>query len=436
MDIHTPQFTDENTSPHGRGWYMLAAICLVLAILTRQPIVLVFGGFTSMIGLIPSIWRHFALKRLTIHQHISQTRVSFGETITYDLTVENRKLLPLPWLNVAVETPIDISLPAGSTEPSFKVNRQNLPNTYSLWPLQRVTRRYRIRCITRGVKSFGPISIESGDPLGWQIRESTLQQSISAIVYPPLFPLEDLGLLSAHPLGDFTTTWRLLEDPSRIIGVRDYVPGDDPRFIHWKVTARTGILTTRIFDPSSQQKMLLVLDITTYPEIRLGIDPEIMELLIATAASLVNWAVEQQYDVGLLSNGIAFPSETNSVDTTQTPHSLAIDIPIQNGVEHGEIMQNALARIISYFGSSIATLLLSKLHSLPIGTTVVLIIAKNVFTDDLLDLLDLLRRQGHQIAVILVGDDTVQFPELPAWIMTHTIGGREKWHELLAKYLN
>jgi hypothetical protein len=36
-------------------------------------------------------------------------------------------------------------------EPSYKVNRATLVSSYSLWSFQRVTRRYHIRCMGRGV---------------------------------------------------------------------------------------------------------------------------------------------------------------------------------------------------------------------------------------------------------------------------------------------
>ncbi len=36
-----------------------------------------------------------------------------------------------------------------------------------LWSFQRVTRRYRMRCDTRGLHLFGPIRLTSSDPFGW-----------------------------------------------------------------------------------------------------------------------------------------------------------------------------------------------------------------------------------------------------------------------------
>jgi ATPase family associated with various cellular activities (AAA)/Protein of unknown function DUF58 len=80
------------------------------------------------------------------------------------------------------------------------------------------------------------------------------------------------------------TPRRLLEDPLRVAGVREYVLGDDPRRIHWKATARAGELRSKIYEPSSRYRLLMLLDINSYPEPWMGLDSEIQELSIAAAS--------------------------------------------------------------------------------------------------------------------------------------------------------
>ncbi len=202
-----------------------------------------------------------------------------------------------------------------------------LVNTFSLWSFQRVTRRYQLGCSARGVFSFGPAVLRSGDPFGWLVREERLPARESLLVYPVVAPIESFGLPPRHPFGERATPRRLLEDPLRVAGVREYIRGDDPRRIHWKATARAGELRSKIYEPSSQYRLLILLDINTYQEAWMGLDPEIQELTIAAAASIAMWALDEGYAVGLLANSlmIELSGENISSDDEQAPKLQSMD---------------------------------------------------------------------------------------------------------------
>jgi uncharacterized protein (DUF58 family) len=249
-----------------RPWYVLAAGLFLLSALTRQPLAFVAALFALVIGLVPELWYRQALRHLHIHQHLNEQRVFFGETVTLSISVENQKLLPLPWLEVEDEMPSSLLLLTGRASPTYKVNRVALVNTFSLWSFQRVTRRYRLRCMARGVYTFGPAIVRSGDPFGWLVREERLPVPETLLVYPLVVPIESFGLPPRYPFGERATPHRLLEDPLWVAGVRDSVVGDDPRRIHWKATARAGELRSKVYEPSSQYRLLLLLDMNTYAE--------------------------------------------------------------------------------------------------------------------------------------------------------------------------
>jgi hypothetical protein len=85
--------------------------------------------------------------------------------------IENRKWLPLPWLQVdnAITPPLTV---AGTQESRFKtIRRDVLTNTWLLKSYQRVTRRYRMTCSARGFHIFGPMRLRCSDPFGWLERE-------------------------------------------------------------------------------------------------------------------------------------------------------------------------------------------------------------------------------------------------------------------------
>ena len=388
----TDLFNDprDETLVKRRPWYVLAIALLLLSALTRQPIAFLAALFASVLGIVPELWYRYALRNLAIHQGVSQKRAFFGEDVTLSISVENQKLLPLPWLEIEDEIPIQLPLLTGHAFPTYKVNRVALINTFSLWSYQRVTRRYQLSCKARGVYTFGPANLRSGDPFGWLVREERVAARETLLVYPLVAPIESFGLPPRHPFGEHATPRRLLEDPLRVAGVREYIPGDDPRRIHWKATARAGELRSKIYEPSSQYRLLLLLDINTYAEPWMGLDPDIQELTVAAAASLAMWALDEGYAVGLLANSLmmALSGEQYDAGDAQITRPQPIDtssavqafmhrvrVPMASESSQRELILSALGRLMPYFGSPMDTVIEAERFVLPPGTTVVLVSA-------------------------------------------------------------
>lgn len=188
-DTDLSHYRDE-TLLKRRPWYVLAVILLIISVLVHQPLAFLAGLFALVVGIVPEIWYRRALRYLAVRQQVSQRRAFFGETITLSLSVENQKLLPLPWLEIEDEIPAALTLLTGRASPTYKPSRMALINTLALWSFQRVTHRYRIRCAARGVHTFGPTLVRSGDPFGWLVREETIPASEQVMVYPLIAPLE------------------------------------------------------------------------------------------------------------------------------------------------------------------------------------------------------------------------------------------------------
>src|SRR6266702_63776 len=423
-----------------RPWYVLAVALLVLSAITRQPIAFLAALFSFVIGIVPEIWYRSALRHLSIRQQVSAPCAFFGETLTLAISVENQKLLPLPWLEVEDEIPIQLPLLTGRALPTYKVTRVALVNTFSLWSFQRVTRRYQLGCRARGVFSFGPAVLRSGDPFGWLVREERVPARESLLVYPLVAPIESFGLPPRHPFGERATPRRLLEDPLRVAGVREYVLGDDPRRIHWKATARAGELRSKIYEPSSQYRLLILLDINTYNESWMGLDPEIQELTIAAAASIAMWALDEGYTVGLLANSLmmGLSGESASTGDEQAISTLTaaqafihrVRVPMARSSGQREQLLSALGRLLPYFGSPMDALVDAERFTLPLGTTVVLVCAAAVLREETLESLVDLRAHGAAVHLALTGDPESKVGAEIYDLPVYRLGGREVWREL------
>ncbi|HEX4203414.1 MAG TPA: DUF58 domain-containing protein [Ktedonobacteraceae bacterium] len=431
-----------------RPWYLLAAALFVLSLLVQQPLVFLAALFTTIIAWIPELWYRLALRHLVVQQKVSQQHIFFGEDVTLAVSIENHKFLPLPWLQVEnkITPPLVKSRHEGRSWQLQKTDQDTLLSTWLLWSFQRVTRRYRIRCTERGFHAFGPLRLHSSDPFGWLETDVRVPTSASIVVYPLLVPMHVFGFHSAHPLGESATDRPLLEDPLRIAGVRDYVMGDDPRRIHWKATARMGVLQSKIYEASSLQRFLVLLDTWNYAHDLNSVDREVQELTITVAASFATWALDEGYMVGLFSNSSLLyapeeeeseheaAEEANQLHTASTTRISppGVHIPFASDHSQYERILTTLARLLPDHNTPLERLIDQQRDLFPLGTTVVLVSAASSVNDATLELLEDVRARGAAVHLVLTGEpDAVKKQTELYRLPVHYPGGREKWHELI-----
>lgn len=411
-------------------WYILAALLLLVSALTRQPVVFFAAGFALVLGALPELWYRLALRSVAVSHQFDQARVCFGEHVTLSLGIENRKWLPLPWLEVEDEIPAMAELLNGNVSPTYKPERNALVNACSLWAFQRVTRHYHLRCLQRGCYVFGPTMIRSTDPFGWLMHEERLATRTTLLVYPLLAPLSSFGLPARFLFGERPTSQRLLEDPLRVVGVRAYQWGDEPRRINWKASARTGMLQSKLYEPRTQHRLMLFLDSRTFLEAWLGIDPDVQELTISAAASIACAWLDEGYPVGLATNGLpsSLQREQEALPGAVAAH---LRVPIARGPQQQTRILAALGQVIASFSLPMTRVIEQERPFLSYGTTVLYVGTISTLQEETVDRLLALRRQGAVVALALTGEKDHPLPVATADLPVYRLGGKEVWHELL-----
>jgi uncharacterized protein (DUF58 family) len=432
-----------------RRWYYLGVGLLILGILFRQPLFVVVGLLLTLILVMIDIWSQYCLRNVSYRRTLSAKHILFGEEITLSLVVENTKILPLPWLETEDVVPRGLDIQDQTVHAHGVGNVFTLDCLFSLRWYDRVTRHYTIRCNTRGVHTFGPTKLRSGDVFGFVNREAEIGTYQFALVYPLIVPLTNFGLPARHPFGDRRAPRRLLEDPARVVGVRDYAYGDSLRRVNWKATARTMQMQSKVYEASTTYTIVLFLNTTARHDDYYGIHPELQELSICAAASLTDWAIQQNYAVGLYANGSMYkpdepitphvdeleeaPSNTNArIEATVEAlrKNRRIHVPASsNGTQRQRIME-VLARLQPYFGTSIEEVLQTERSHLPSGATVVVV--TTTISDRLVDTLARVRQSGHAISILFVGDSPL--PIKIAGVTVYHIGGEDTWNSLVTAY--
>ena len=252
----------------GFGLAAAAAGCYgVGVVLGYRLLVVVAVGMLAMlaVGVIPLTVRpSVALSRL-----VSPDRVGVGEPALGRLEVRNLSRWPSPGF-----TAVDL------------IGGEALPlNVRPLAGRGRRTLHYPVLARRRGRHRLGPLTVERRDALGlfaWRQRQT---DDGVLWVHPRV---HRMGALPVGIVPDYEgrTTEHARLGTVTFSSLREYVPGDDPRQIHWRTTARTGHLIVREHIDTMEPTTTVVLDTRDHV-----LPPDAFEDAVELAASVVR-AVE------------------------------------------------------------------------------------------------------------------------------------------------
>jgi uncharacterized protein (DUF58 family) len=324
-----------------------------------------------------------------------------GDQVAMRVTVVNRKLLPLAWIDIEDQIPDRLRIVEQESAPSGIPGMDVLRVTTAMRWYERVTWRFHVTCPVRGYFTFGPVTLRSGDLFGFFNSHEELQDFVSLIVYPRVVPLERIGIPPRHLFGDLRIQRQLITDPSRTIGVRDYRPEDSFRSVHWYATARTQRLQAKVFEPTTATHFGVFLNLDTFEHYWEGIDYERAEHAITVAASIASRAIAERNAVGMYANGVVGGSD----------QALRVR-PSRSPSQESEIMAG-LARLSPIASLNFPRLLRGEMSRFPNGSTVVVVTA--IMTDALAAVLAELQRVRHRLVVVTI--DEVEVPPLRGMIV-------------------
>jgi len=352
---------------------ILFAIAAFLRVDFFFTIVYLFFG----VYLLSRLWTRRMVERLEVQRRLV-SRAFQGDQVPVDVTVRNTGWLPIPWVEMHETLPVQLITPPFHRE------------VISLGSHERRRLGYTLNCRRRGYFPIGPLTMQTGDLLGIQRRGVAQAEPSFLTVYPRVVPLHKLGLLTRSPLVALPTGVHLFEDPSRVMGVRDYQPGDSPRRIHWTATASTGRLLVKQYQPAIARETLICLDMDQNNYER-GQRYTATELAIVIAASIANHVVTRE--------GLPVGLATEARDSKLNDQARFL-LPPRSERAHLMSLLEVLARIQVVPEASFVELLRYASLNLTWGATLAVITGSE--SEVLFDTLAYLRRAGFAVALILV----------------------------------
>jgi uncharacterized protein (DUF58 family) len=167
----------------------------------------------------------------------------------------------------------------------------------------------------RGRHTLSGVRVTTRFPFGLFVKASRATGAADVLVYPRRVPPPPVLLRQAAGLGTAPAGRR--GRGHDLHDLRGYRSGDDPRLIHWRVTARTGALTVRELEAETAQDAYLVLRGDG------ARDAERLETALAEAASVAGALLARGARVGLVGPGV--------------------DVPLGQGAAHARRILTALA---------------------------------------------------------------------------------------------
>ncbi len=233
------------------GWIYLAGIILVaLAALNtgNNLLFLILSSLVAIVlmsGILSSITLSGIEMRLLLPEHIFA-----GQPVRAVVELENAKLT-LPSFSLRVE--------AARTKGSSTVAMLETPVYFPYLPKNdRVQQVVPMLFPRRGVYRQEAFRIVTRFPFGFLQKARHLNLKTEALVYPSVEPTEEYLDILPGLQGALES---LVKGRGQdLYALRDYLPTDSARHVHWKASARLGSLMVREFTREDESRILLVLD--------------------------------------------------------------------------------------------------------------------------------------------------------------------------------
>jgi uncharacterized protein (DUF58 family) len=294
--------------PTREGWWFLVATVFIGLGAVNGGLNLLFALWGMMLFLIVAsgVLSELGLSRLEVRRAPPPV-IHAGAPYLMGIALSNRKRR-LPAFSIEVEDllegrPIEkrcyfLKLPAGRTQETA----------------------YRHTIARRGRHRLTGMRLATKFPFGLVQKSRDIASPTEVIVYPALVPVEP-AVLRGLPVRHGGNRQRLRSHDGDFFGLRDFRPGDDPRDIHWRTSARRGTPFVRENEDDEGSEVTVVLDNAA------GATPEAFEVAVSQAASYTLALLGRGLRVALALRGASLAADTGPAQGKRILRALALVEP-------------------------------------------------------------------------------------------------------------
>lgn len=340
----------------------------------------------AVVGITPAMYIGVALRGLnSVRLNISvKEPVVEGEVVEVRVDVENRSRAALELIEVTVHP-----------SPYFKVVKGSTTAVMSLGPNERASFSYYVK-VRAGTHIFPEPRVVVKDIMGLVRIEGIASPRPTLRVYPRIAHTPTVGVaLASRPAGIARTKRR--GRGVEFYGVREYVPGDEFRWIAWKASARTGMrkLFVKEFEEESSVNVFIVID--THPSMFAGPPGStIIEYVMRSVAEISAYALRRGDSVAVLYAGRGVTHENSPV---RGMANLGNILRVLSSITWPE----AVEHVPPPYSSLVRTLAKDLPKVLPRERNTVIVFTSlphRTGSEELIKALERIRRQGNHVMLV------------------------------------
>ena len=261
-------------------------------------IIILLLGILAVSALWEICYKHRWSKEITVKLWFETDAVYAGQQTRLYEVIENRKVMPVPVLEVGFHTRKElVFVDVDNTNVSDYCYKRDV---FSVLGRQKITRELPVRCTKRGKYIASDADIMTHTLLFRRRYSKGIGTEAVLYVYPKMTQVSEIMTVCESMLGTLQCAKRLYEDPFAFRSIRDYTMDDPMKSINWKASARTGALMVNTFDSVRSQKAMIFLDVEDRGILRYE---DLVEESIALAATLMRRLLRQHIEVGFVYNG-------------------------------------------------------------------------------------------------------------------------------------
>lgn len=277
--------------------------------------------------------KKYAIKGLIYKREISKTVVEIDEEFKISTILENKKLLPITFLQIYEEYP-DVIEYKGKVDIKKSVDKISHIMNMTLLSYQRIRRTYRVSCSKRGRYLIRDASMSVGDILGLRVYTEDVIMLQEVVVLPKPYNINERFVPYGSYNGDLSVRRWIIDDPIMIVGIRDYTGLEPQKTIHWPSSLKAGKLMVKKFDFTTDNRVMVILNIEAFKPFWMKIDSAAIEKCVSIARTLF-----EEFEAEGISYGFATNSEIVA------PYKISNIIPAGWGRTHLESIIESLGRV-------------------------------------------------------------------------------------------
>lgn len=234
----------------------------------------VFLAAVGILGLVSRFWSLAAVKNLSVKVDSDRNAAEIGEKVVFSYSVENKKPLPVMWLEFCAT-----ATKCGCLEPDEGFTLGHFEETEAekygfadffrkrlifLMGFQILSWQTSWTAVHRGIYFQESYFLRSGDGFGLSESHCIVMGSGGTVaVWPKISEVTLEPFLRQAWLGQ-TGKKGYVEDITVLNGLRDYRPGDNWKRIDWRAAARQDEIKVKIFEKVLPERIHFLFDCASF----------------------------------------------------------------------------------------------------------------------------------------------------------------------------